>query len=684
MPLHAEQSPIHQFKLPRLQWVWSRKAMPRTAWWLFLIGFHYRENPRRLHVVFAGKAITLTAVFGAITAYVTAAAVVFATWSRSEFNRVRYVDLLLPTHWADARAMRGSDLVAEGLVELKSARYATALLLLSKGVATNPSELRGRLELAKLFMRLGYLHRARQYLEEGLAYPPISKSYYDLYFVLAGYMEDHEAILAAVPRLEVNAGPAMRRDLAGHRARALQALGRFEELDALRASFREKPLVSVEIAWAKAAVARGQPELALAALGADPLLFGLTEERRDLEARAALAAQNLARARQVLAEWLADRPVDAAPRRLEVLIAARSGSVATLREALDRYFTFFGSNPTELAQLFVQLEAADEWAVAEQARALAREVGAFPPLARMAYVEGLLKHGHFVAAETELAAAQAAISAQNLFTGSWQEGMRRILDACVKPVPTTETLLTDFLTNERASPAGFHLALDALAQSRAQETLRNVYSLAQSRYPGLNLREETRLKLEAAITAQRPALASKPTPKPKATAPKTVAAANPPKREPRPEPKAKPVAPRKDPGPPPTERMAKSLLARARTQVEAGQQTEALATLEPLVRPELTAFSKDVLLLQARCHAELRNYDALTSTMWLLLRDRPLGLVPELRRLVENCRARGRNDSALIICREVVAAVPEAKWAAQMLRELEGELRSDPALPRSR
>lgn len=692
MPLHAEQSPIAQFKTPKLQAVWSRKTVPRASWRFIWAGFYFRENPRRLHVVFGIKSILLTGLLLAIAGYLAAATAVYATWSQSPHNRVAYHDLLLPFRWKEARALRGGDLVAEGLGELKRQRYATAVLLLGKGVGMNPAEQRGRLELATLFMRLGYLHRARQLLEEGLNYPPVTKTYYQLYFVLTGYMEDHEAVLAGAAKLEPSADAAARRDFAGHRARALLALERYDDLEALRASFRDAPLVSIEVAWARGAIKRGRADLALTAIAADPLLFGITDERRDLEARAALAANDRARAERVLAEWLADRPIDAGPRQLEVLVAARWGGPAKLREALDRYYLYFGSKATEAAQILLRLAEASTWENVILARTMALEYGAYHPIARMAYVEALMVRGRFAEAETELEATRAAMAAANFFPGSWPEGMRRIIDACVKPTPSTQALLTDFLTNERASPAGFHLALNALAQSRAQETLRDLYTLAKLRYPGLTPSAETRARIEAAQVAQRrPVAPPTKTSAPKPAAPKAdVAAVKPgstetaaPARRPATaESKAPaPALPRKEALPPLTERAAKALLTRAQEQVDAGRQVEALATLEKLARPDLPDLTKDVLMLRARCHAELRSYDALRSTMWLLLRERPVNL-PELRRLVERCRERQLIDSALIILRETVESAPEAKWAGQMLRDIEGELKTDPDGPK--
>jgi hypothetical protein len=688
MPLHAEQSPIAQFKTPKLQAVWSRKSVPRASWRFIWAGFYFRENPRRLHVVFGVKAILLTGFLLAVAGYLAAAGAVYATWSRSPHNRVAYHDLLLPSRWQEARALRGGDLVAEGLGELKRERYATAMLLLGKGVSMSPAEQRGRLELAKLFIRLGYLHRARQLLEEGLDYPPITKTYYQLYFVLTSYMEDHDAVLTGVAKLEGAADAATRRDLAGHRARALLAMERYDELEALRESFRNAPLVSVEVAWARGAIKRGRADLALAAIAADPLLFGPTEERRELEARAALAASDRMRAERLLVGWLAERPVDAGPRRLEVLVAATWGGPRKLREALDRYFLYFGTRPTESAQILVALAETGPWENVVLARTLALEYGAYHSLGRMAYVEGLLTRGHFAEAETELEATRTAMAAENFFPGRWLEGTRRIIDACVKPTPSTQALLTDFLTNERASPAGFHLALNALARSRAQETLRDLYTLAKLRYPGLTPNAETRARIEAAQLAQRrPAPAPTKTATPKATAPKADVATA--KRTPSEaavsaqrtattdSKAAAPALPRKEVLPPLTERAAKALLTRAQEQVEAGRQGEALATLEKLVQPDLPELTKEVLMLRVRCHAEQRSYDALRSTMWLLLRERPVNL-PELRRLVERCRERKLLDSALIILRETVDSVPEAKWAGQMLREVEGELKTDP------
>lgn len=684
MALTTERTPISQFKAPRLSLVWRPTADTRASWRLGLVGFYFRETPRRLHIVFSARGLLLWTLALGLTAYVTLAASLHYVWSRSPHNRVTFLDLLLPTRWEQAKVKRGGDLVAQGIEDLRGGRFGTALLFLARGVSMAPADHRGRLELARLYLRAGYLHRAKQIMQDGLAHAPVVKAYSDLYFAVANYMEDHEAILAAVEKLRPGADARLLRDLAAQQAMALRQLECWEELDALRANLADAPLVAVEQTWARAQLDRGTPELALAAIEANPELFGLTGERADLESRLALAAGQLNRARAVATTWRSARPTDFGPRVLEVLIEIQDNFWFTAREKMEDYFVAYGSQPTLAAQLFIRVAELEDEQWLRTTRQFAIEAGAYGPQARMIFIEALMTRGHFAEADRELAAALPVMQAAKFNPGVWAQGVRRILDACRGTSPSARALLIDFLTSERSSPAGYHLALNSLAHSTAHETLADVHASAINRYPSLQPKPTTREAIAVATKAgpkPRPVITRRePTPLPPRSATDT-ASRTPPKTEQGSTPRPAIVLPqllseqqRKDEQTFPTERVARSGLVRTDQLILEGDGPAALEILAQIERAGHSSLRREILLRRVRIYGDRRQYDLLLSNTRLLLREPSLNQV-QLRELAEAWRATGQTDSALILLRETTATFPAARWASDLQRSITEEIK---------
>ncbi len=688
MALTTERPPITQFKTPRLGLVWRPASDTRASWKLGLVGFYFRETPRRLHIVFAARGALLWALALGFTAYLGAATALHYVWSRSPHNRVTFLDLALPTRWDAAKQKRGGDLIAQGIEEMRGRRYGTALLFLARGVSMAPADQRGRLELARLYMGAGYLPRAKQLLEDGLAYPPIARAYTDLYFAVANYMEDHEAVLAAVNRLAPDAEPRLRRDLLTQQANALRRLERWDELDQIRHDNAAAPLIGVEQAWAQSQLDRGTPAVALAALDAQPELYGLPAERADLESRLALAAGQFDRARTVAEAWRNSRPTDFGPRLLEVQLAIRENFWFTAREKIVDYLVAFGAQPTLTAQLFIRLGEIEDEQWFRLARQQAEEAGAFGPQARMVLVETLLNRGHFEEAQRELAAAATAMQAAKFNPGLWLLGVQRILDACRGTSPSARSLLLEFLTSERASPAGYHLALNALARSTAREVLADVHTAAFNRYPAMRLRESTRAAVALASQADpKPQVQlARRDPSPRSPRVTTHTATNPPVRTPAPAQKERAplVLPpsfsdqaRKDEQSFPTERVARSGLTRADQLIAEGNPGAALELLTQIERAGHNALRRDILLRRVRILGDRREFNQLLANIRLLLRETPLNQV-ELRALAETWRDAGQTDSALILLREITAASPGALWAFDLQRTINEQLKIQP------
>lgn len=664
MALHREQQPIAQFKFPKFQLVWKPANEPRASWRLGLIGLYRRESPPRVHVVFAARGALAASGAAALAAYVSATAFVYSMWSASPQNRVSYWDLVIPFRWSEARELRGGDLIVEGLYETRRERYATGVLLLEQGIRLAPGDLRGRAELAKFYTRAGYINRAKQILEGGVAYPPISRSYYQQLFQVLDYLEEYQLTLGVIETLSKDAPWRTQRNLAAKKAQVLEKLQLWGDLDKLRSEYATNKLVEIELAWARSYLLRGNPQVALKEIAASPEFFGLPEERTALEIRLLIKAELFDDAIAKIAAWSAAKPNESRARFLMILAEAKAGRSALMRIAIEDYLLVFGGDPLGASRLLAyalqDLNEPEVRLIAE----MATRVGAMSPTAEMAYVEALLSWGRFEEASDAFDALKPKLNHAGY--GRWAEGIQLILSVCRTPTPSTQSQLLQFVSDFRASPAGYRLAINSLARSRASAVVADLVASAKNRFPAFEppvpVTPSIGLALNSPIEASRrggvqpigqitntttPIRQRSPAPSMEKAAPAEAS-------------KALNVS---------TERAAKSALAVIDQQLTAKNYDVALSMVGEIERQGYASLQRDLNQRRVVILAGRGDLDQLVGACKLWFRDSNVDQTL-VRATAERWSGENRYDQAIILLRAYLERNPGAKWANSMLQEL--------------
>lgn len=661
MALSTEQAPAGQLKRPHLHLVWKPAGQPNASWKWQLFGYYWRETPRRLNLVFSFRGILLWTASLSFAAYLIGAAVLVTLWSRNPYNQVGYLDVVLPTRWSELRALRGAAMISEGIAEIKAKRYAIGIARLGQGVARDPGNFTGRLELARIYVALGQLHRAQDFLVEGLDLGTPPRVYRDTLLALTSYMADHEKVLALIDRLGGSADADAQRQMLPWKATALEKLERVKELDELRQQLRAtRPSIAVEAAWARAHLAAGDARLALDELRRDRERFGTPVEIVELELNLAAASQDAAGVDKAISTWLKLDPAGAVPRAREIVARIALGQTDHARERIRQYFLHFGDNEPAARLVMRNLfhEADASWARFAFAEAEAANAVSIP--VRMTWIETLAKAGEFNEASRELAIVRKMIVAQKFSDRDWSVGTQRLLDCVTTPSPSTEALLVDFFAEHRLTPETYLFAWQTLLRAKSPAAFK-FSGIANNRFPALRLGESNAdiavlatIKVpEAEPAPARAASVSMPMPPIQTSSEESSKAL-------------------------PTEGHARNELKRVDGFIAIGDWSRAFEALQGVERANYESLRGECALRRVRIHGERAELFELTSATRIYLRS-PAANQTTLRTLAEQWSDRRHRESLLTLLREITRHFPGAAWAATLLKKTEGDLIVAPA-----
>ncbi|MBI2513885.1 MAG: hypothetical protein HYV96_18095 [Opitutae bacterium] len=657
MALSTKQAPAGQLKRPHFHLVWKPAGQPNASWKWQLFGYYWRETPRRLHVVLSLRGMAVWAASLSFAAYLIAAAVLVAIWDRSPYNQVGYLDVVLPTRWSDLRALRGKGLIAEGIAEIRAKRYATGIMRLTQGVARNPKDFTGRLELARIYVALGQLHRAQDFLIEGLDLGTPPRAYRDTLLALTAYMADHEKVLALVARLERSADAESQRQMLSWKASALEKLERVADLNELRQRLRATtPSIAVEAAWARTQLAAGAPKIALAELRRDRARFGTPVEGLELELKLAAASHDLAVVDEAVAAWLKLDSAGAVPRAREIVARITLEQTELARERIRQYFLHFGDNAPSAQLLFRVLFRETDVNWVRFAFGEAEAAGTVSIPVRMTWVEALMNAGEFVEAARQLSITRKAIVTEKFADRDWSIGTQRVIDCITAPTPSTESSLVDFFAEHRLTPDAYLFAWRTLLRAKSPIAFK-FSGIANNRFPALRLGESnaeqavlTTIKLPVAEPPLPKAVATAPTP----TTPQTTNA----------EEAAKAL---------PTEGHARNELKRIDGFIAVHDWDRAFEALQTVERANFDVLRGECAWRRLQIHGERAELFQLTSAARIYLRS-PAANQTALRTLAERWSDRRHRESLLALLRETARQFPAATWAALKLKNAESEL----------
>jgi hypothetical protein len=625
---HADRQPTAQLKFPHFKLVWSTAEATDAKWHLRLWGHCYKGTPRRLFVYFGARNLLLTGTGATLGMYLAGTAALAWLWGQNPYNQISYADLVLPTHWSQLREKRGKGQVAEGVHEIRTGKYATGLMLLTQGIARNPSNVTGRMVLAQAYINMGYLHRGQQLLEDGLVFGPPSKSYREALFRLTAYLEDYERILELADHIEPTLLPAdttARRWLLSQRVTALEKLGRYDEIEKLRAAQASAPSFAIEAAWARMQATRGRPADALEAIARDPERFGIPTERYQLQLTLAVAARDPVAAKEAIQLWLKAEPTKPQPRIQEIVALIQLGETAAARDRLHLFFSLYASERTNVILLLKKLGDLPDIKWLQAATREAAESGALSIEAHILYVQGLMMAGRISEALTEFNLTNSLIEQAKVKDGGWSEGTKRLLDLIVSDSPSNRSLLLDFFRTHRLTPEAYRFALKSLRSAEVNEVADELALLARNRFPAMQ---------EAAPLAGRTMVAAK-------SGETSVILFR-------------------------TVTDARMELQRVDVELQAGNYQAAFGRLKALERAGFPALQSELLLRRIQVQGALREQGELSAALQLYL-SRPNVNQEWLRKLALQWSTGQQPDSALTVAQETAAKFPQAKWATDLL-----------------
>jgi predicted Zn-dependent protease len=285
-------------------------------------------------------ALALAGWFG-----LAAAGYLFVKYQRG-FDKVRFVDILLPNRWDDYREARGNHYIERAKSELKEGNYREAFHFARVGVGASPANTEGRLLLAQFFAVWGRPDLAQRTLVEGLPHgegnPEFLKA---LFGFLIQNQEDGEVIAISKRLLPGIAENSPRNQLVALAAATAQYFrGSYDEAEDLLASYsllrtKDGRLLQARIDWDRGARAQALIKLesyAAESPGEDEYFVQLTAFHR--EAREWADVQRLAILRQLT------NPNNPAP-QIDLLYAyAETGSREKLRQETETVFRDFATN----------------------------------------------------------------------------------------------------------------------------------------------------------------------------------------------------------------------------------------------------------------------------------------------------------------------------------------------------
>lgn len=640
-----DRTPIRNRILPRFRIVWGPATDAKARWVGGVLGFRILSGARDLMVLIAVRGVLLWTAALAVAAFVIGTAVGAWLLSRNPYNRIGYLDLVLPTRWSELRSKRGQALIDEGVSEVKQRRYGAGIMLLAHGLRMEPSNLSGRIIMGQMFTAGGQLHRAMQFFRGGLPYADGQRRYLDITFRLADHMEDDEQLLKLLDEAEKAQGPgqdALKKWIRDRRAEVWVRQGRFAEVLDLWTAARGDTSMRLNTARIHALAGTGRADEAIALVEAKPDDYGVFGEPWRLLLSVARSANRPDVARRAAQAMVDADPTDYGNYAEKVAYLLESGPGEDANDAITDFFNRFGTREEARLTLLKRLEVVEfaEGLSPDLVWRRVSELGRPSVQAQIAHMQNLLVNGRLGESRPFYVAARQEIETRGLKEKSWAEGTGYLLDLLLTRSPSAFSQLQGFCETRPLPPEAYRFLVRALVANNAPEQAVGIAALARNRFPSIRDLPEVVLPEGTVMVDERaPAAAKSLTTNPE----------------------------------------ARAALADMQTAMEQKDWAAALGQIEKVENSPLAKELAEPLLYdRIRIHGHLSNQ---TELSWYLRRlmKLPRGFAPaRLRELAEEMHEAGRTDSALTLLREVLRQHPEAKWASDLQEKWREQLKRAP------
>jgi len=306
--------------------------------------------------IYAFRLIPYSA-FVALFAYLGLSLALTFWINREGFSTVSYCEVLkLPFSWEEYQKHRGDDYIRSGMEDLETGKLKEGIMKIRTGLGKNPENIEGRMFIARLFYSSGRLHQVSYTLEKGIELGLDDQSLLKTYFSVCRQSDQLEDVIR-VCRDFLSPGKTLTEDkrvfFELHLARALKDTGQWEALLELAHTVNSRPNQTFRLVDAEfyALFNLGRFDEARALLqhwnrrvSADPNLRFLMV---DLYMENGEDEQVKANCDRFLHSNILD------PRKhIQVIGKLHEASLFdSEKEAIDRFFTFFGENEEGLKQL---------------------------------------------------------------------------------------------------------------------------------------------------------------------------------------------------------------------------------------------------------------------------------------------------------------------------------------------
>ena len=494
-------------KLPKVKLCWNGSSVP-ADWRLGLFGGYARSaGGRRIGWVISLRGALAWLAGLAVVGYFSAALVLWVVLERRPYNYVTYTDLILPTRWSGVGKLRGKAQIAEGLDDIKAKRWGAGLAKLRNGIARYPEEIEGRLVLADLYLAMKARKQAMAIYAGGLQTRYPGREYVAKMVKVTAQAEDFDgwvrtcdqalALVAGQPKLDED-----RRWLIQEKLRALIAAERADEALVLAEAEGESRNPAISELRVLALLAAHKPGEAVGFLQAWAERNGPKADPQilRLQVRAYREAGELAAMGQALESLRQLAPTDPRPYVYGIVQRLLAGQRDEAQKGLDSFYLRFGSTPQYLQILAAPLAEIAERELLEQLIAFARQQGFSLTALRHALVQALIERGNWSEASAVLADL-AAVPQKDPAATAWYELMNAQVNAALDPSDGTQSTLVSLVRGRQYSLGFYKGLIRNLQKAGRVATAREVVTFAQGVFAQNAAIEALRTDLEGTIAA---------------------------------------------------------------------------------------------------------------------------------------------------------------------------------------